>query len=73
MRLGLALALNKNGELGAANEHWAALLAAQGGGRADASVRSKPSEISLAPAETSQAVWKRAGSESELTNHAGTN
>ena len=43
VRLGLALALNKNGELGAANEHWAALLAAQGGGRADASVRSKPS------------------------------
>ena len=43
MRLGLALALNKNGELGAANEHWAALLAAQAGGRADASVRSKPS------------------------------
>ena len=49
MRLGLALALNKNGELGAANEHWAALLAAQAGGRADASVRSKPSPISLAP------------------------
>ena len=57
MRLGLALALNKNGELGAANEHWAALLAAQAGGRADASVRSKLAPRSdLAPAETSQAI-----------------
>ena len=61
MRLGLALALNKNGELGAANEHWAALLAAQPGGHADASVRPKPSEISLAPSRDESSRLEASG------------